>query len=381
MPPNAAAGRRAPTAIAVNEGQTLNVGAPGVLGNDTDANANPLTAVLIGGVATGTLALQPDGSFSFTPPARLQRRHVVHVSGRRRHGAQQHRDGHDHGQRRQRRADGAARQLHDGRGHGLSVGGNGVLGNDTDPDGDTLTAELVGNVTNGTLQLTANGSFVYTPPANFNGTTSFTYRARDAAAQSAAGHGHDHGHGRQRRAVHHEPAAAADSDRGRHVPLHADGHGSRRHDADDQRADASEPGSRSRRPRTISGTPARSQCRRAQRDDERDGRHRTGRHVSVPDHGRERRQRACRSRRFPSKRPRRTRRSISISHRSSRTPTRAAASLTYAATSGVPAGLSLSAAGRLSGTPQITTSVGTHTVRFTVDGHRRPQCRANSGSW
>ncbi len=32
----------------------------------------------------------------------------------------------------------------------------------------------------------------------------------------------------------------------------------------------------------------------------------------------------------------------------------------------MPAGLSLSAAGRLSGTPQIAASVGTHTVRFTV---------------
>jgi hypothetical protein len=44
----------------------------------------------------------------------------------------------------------------------------------------------------------------------------------------------------------------------------------------------------------------------------------------------------------------------------------AAGSLTYAATGGVPAGLSFSAAGLLSGTPQIDASVGTHTVRFTV---------------
>ncbi len=66
----------------------------------------------------------------------------------------------------------------------MSIGGNGVLGNDTDPDGDALTAELVGNATNGTLQLNSNGSFAYTPPANFNGTTSFTYRARDAARRA-----------------------------------------------------------------------------------------------------------------------------------------------------------------------------------------------------
>jgi len=53
----------------INEDQTLNVGAGnGVLANDTDADANSLTAVLIDSVGNGTLALQPDGSFSFTPP-------------------------------------------------------------------------------------------------------------------------------------------------------------------------------------------------------------------------------------------------------------------------------------------------------------------------
>jgi len=43
-----------------------------------------------------------------------------------------------------------------------------------------------------------------------------------------------------------------------------------------------------------------------------------------------------------------------------------ATSLTYAATADVPAGLALSLAGRLTGTPQLGASVGTHTTRFTV---------------
>jgi VCBS repeat-containing protein len=68
----------------------------------------------------------------------------------------------------------------------LSVGGNGVLGNDADPEGAALTAQLVRNVPNGVLQLNANGSFAYTPPANFSGTTTFTYRASDGATMSAA---------------------------------------------------------------------------------------------------------------------------------------------------------------------------------------------------
>jgi hypothetical protein len=47
--------------------------------------------------------------------------------------------------------------------------------NDTDADGDTLTAILGTGPANGTLTLNANGSFTYTPNANFNGPDSFTY--------------------------------------------------------------------------------------------------------------------------------------------------------------------------------------------------------------
>ncbi|MFC6199524.1 cadherin-like domain-containing protein, partial [Ponticaulis profundi] len=56
---------------------------------------------------------------------------------------------------------------------------NGVLANDTDVEGDTLTASLVTDVSNGTLTFNADGSFTYTPDANFNGTDSFTYRVND----------------------------------------------------------------------------------------------------------------------------------------------------------------------------------------------------------
>jgi CshA-type fibril repeat protein/VCBS repeat-containing protein len=59
-----------------------------------------------------------------------------------------------------------------------------VLPNDTDPDGDALTVSLVSGVANGTLVLNADGSFTYTPNANFNGTDSFTYRVTDADGAS-----------------------------------------------------------------------------------------------------------------------------------------------------------------------------------------------------
>lgn len=52
----------------------------------------------------------------------------------------------------------------------------GVLGNDTDPTQDTLTAVLVSGPSNGTLTLNADGSFVYTPGLGFvPGGDSFTY--------------------------------------------------------------------------------------------------------------------------------------------------------------------------------------------------------------
>ena len=61
---------------------------------------------------------------------------------------------------------------------------NGVLANDTDADGDALTAVLVTGPANGTLTLNADGSFSYTPNADFNGADSFTYTANDATGVS-----------------------------------------------------------------------------------------------------------------------------------------------------------------------------------------------------
>jgi len=63
----------------------------------------------------------------------------------------------------------------------LIVPASGVVANDTDPDGDALQAVLVNGPVHGALTLDAGGSFTYTPTANFNGTDSFTYQAKDPA--------------------------------------------------------------------------------------------------------------------------------------------------------------------------------------------------------
>ena len=60
----------------------------------------------------------------------------------------------------------------------------GLLSNDTDIDMDGLTAVLDSSVSNGTLSLSSDGSFIYTPAANFCGVDSFTYHANDGMANS-----------------------------------------------------------------------------------------------------------------------------------------------------------------------------------------------------
>ncbi len=59
--------------------------------------------------------------------------------------------------------------------------GAGVLANDTDVEGDVLSAQLVSPVINGMLVLNADGSFAYTPNDGFSGIDSFTYRATDGS--------------------------------------------------------------------------------------------------------------------------------------------------------------------------------------------------------
>ena len=57
---------------------------------------------------------------------------------------------------------------------------NGVLENDTDAENDSLSAILDSTTSNGELVLNSDGSFVYTPSANFVGTDSFSYHANDS---------------------------------------------------------------------------------------------------------------------------------------------------------------------------------------------------------
>ena len=69
----------------------------------------------------------------------------------------------------------------------LNIPAAGVLGNDTDGESNALNAQLQTSPANAaSFALNADGSFSYTPNANFNGTDSFTYTASDGNLSSNA---------------------------------------------------------------------------------------------------------------------------------------------------------------------------------------------------
>src|SRR5207237_1047030 len=152
----------------ISEDTLLTVAAPGVLGNDTDVDGDAKTAVLVSGPSHGTLTLNADGSFSYTPAANYNGPDGFTYKA-------------NHGTvasnpntapfpipgTADSDAPVAANDSYSvSEDTTLTVAAPGVLGNDTDVDGDALTAALVSGPAHGTLALNANGSFSYTPAAN-----------------------------------------------------------------------------------------------------------------------------------------------------------------------------------------------------------------------
>ena len=59
---------------------------------------------------------------------------------------------------------------------------NGTVAPDTDTDNATLTYENASDPANGSVTLQTDGSYTYTPDANFCGSDSFTYQVSDGTA-------------------------------------------------------------------------------------------------------------------------------------------------------------------------------------------------------
>jgi T5SS/PEP-CTERM-associated repeat protein len=61
----------------------------------------------------------------------------------------------------------------------LTIAPAALLGNDDDPDGDTLTIQSVQGAVNGTVGFDEGGNVVFTPTADYSGPASFTYTVSD----------------------------------------------------------------------------------------------------------------------------------------------------------------------------------------------------------
>lgn len=163
----------------VAEDETLTRVAPGVRGNDSDANGDPLTVTMENGTSNGSVVLQPDGAFTYTPNANYNGTDSFSYV------ADDNRGGQDAGlvtlmvTAVNDAPVGSAESYTTDEDLPLTVPAPGVLANDTDLDGDGLTATVVGEPVLGSLDLSTDGSFTYTPNANANGADSFTYRVRD----------------------------------------------------------------------------------------------------------------------------------------------------------------------------------------------------------
>ena len=143
----------------VSEDGTLTVLASGVLANDFDPESAAMTAVLNSGPIFGTLTLNANGSFTYTPNANFSGTDSFTYRAN---------DGANNGNAATVTIN--VLPLNDqpnasNDGYSVTEGQTltrnalqGVRANDSDPDGDALSISLLTNVSNGTLNLAADGS-------------------------------------------------------------------------------------------------------------------------------------------------------------------------------------------------------------------------------
>ena len=167
-------------AYQLNENGSLTVDAAGgVLANDIDPDGSPITARIRTQPSSGTLTLNPDGSFSYTPnPGFVGTDSFSYFAN----------DGSDTGFATVTLVVNAVNEAPTGVADAYAVTQNGslvvhaaegVLANDSDADGDTLSATLLTSPQHGVFSLSTDGSFTYVPDAGYVGPDSFTYLLRD----------------------------------------------------------------------------------------------------------------------------------------------------------------------------------------------------------
>jgi VCBS repeat-containing protein len=174
----------------IDEDTALNVDGPGVLANDSDVDGDSLKAVPDPDISCcpryGSVTLNPDGSFVYTPNPGFNGTDTFYYRAD---------DGSPNSDAalvtiRVNAVNDAPVATDDvyqtDEDTPLTIAAAGVLRNDTDADGDRLTAALASHPAHGSLTLNADGSLSYTPDPDYNGTDSFVYRASDRADYGTA---------------------------------------------------------------------------------------------------------------------------------------------------------------------------------------------------
>jgi uncharacterized repeat protein (TIGR01451 family) len=176
--------------VAMDDGYTtmeeipLAVAAPGVLGNDSDLNGDPLAPVLDSPPLSGILVLNANGSFTYTPILNF---HGVDLFTY--HVTDAISDSNVAAVTLNVTAVNDPPLASDDRYTAMEempliVAAPGVLANDGDVDGDVLMALLDRPPDGGTLTLSPDGSFIFTPALGFAGVNTFTYHASDTISES-----------------------------------------------------------------------------------------------------------------------------------------------------------------------------------------------------
>ena len=180
-----------PDSYTTAEGETLSVDAPGVLDNDTDAEGDDLTATSATPAGNGSVEVAADGSFTYTPDAGFSGEDTFTYKAD---------DGTSSSAAttvtitveadEEPPVNNAPVAVDDSTwatvaGEPLVMAAPGVLGNDTDVDGDDLTATGLSQPAGGSVDLAADGSFTYTPDAGFVGKDTFTYEVSDGVDSSS----------------------------------------------------------------------------------------------------------------------------------------------------------------------------------------------------
>ncbi|MDB9529335.1 Ig-like domain-containing protein [Oscillatoria sp. CS-180] len=153
----------------------------GVLNGDTDADGDSLTAENASDPSGGSVSLNADGSFTYTPDAGFtgddtftytvsdgqggtdEGTVTISVAGPVNTAPEADDDSYETAFDTPLTVDAAG----------------GVLVGDTDADGDDLTAAIATDPSDGSVSLNADGSFTYTPDAGFAGDDTFTYTVSD----------------------------------------------------------------------------------------------------------------------------------------------------------------------------------------------------------